>query len=63
MDQDLAPKTPLSRIGRILFGLNIIGLVVIFALGLYGYLIFEGTIPTHYDFAGTQMLMGQVKYF
>ena len=63
MDQDLAPKTPLSRIGRILFGLNIIGLVVIFALGLYGYLIFEGTIPTHYDFAGNPDAYGSSQIF
>ncbi len=52
MDQDLAPITPLSGIGRILFVLNIIGLVAIIAISLYGYFVFEGIIPTHYDFAG-----------
>jgi|TARA_B100001971_G_C18126846_1_gene502531 hypothetical protein len=63
LNQDLVPKTPLSGIGRILFALNIIGLVVIFALGLYGYLFIEGVIPTHYDFAGNPDAYGSSQIF
>jgi len=63
MDQDIAPKTPLSGIGRILFALNIIGLVALVALGLYGYFVFEGVIPTHYDFAGNPDAYGSSSIF
>ena len=63
MDQDISPITPFSGIGRILFALNIIGLIALVAIGFYGYFVFEGQIPTHFDFAGNPDAYGSSTIF
>lgn len=63
MDEDLIPDTPLSQTGRILFGLNIVGFLAIVAIGLYGYFVIEGIIPTHFDFAGNPDAYGSSTIF
>lgn len=63
MDEDLIPNTPLSQLGRVLFGLNIVGFLAIVAIGLYGYFVIEGIIPTHFDFAGNPDAYGSSTIF
>ncbi len=63
LDQDLIPAAPLSGTGKILFGLNLIGLFVIWGLGIYMYLSIEGIIPTHFNFAGQPDAYGSGDIF
>ena len=63
LDQNISPITPFSRIGRVLFALNIIGLIALVAIGFYGYFVFEGSIPTHFDFAGNPDAYGSSTIF
>ena len=46
------PTSPLTPRGRLLFLLNIIGLIAIFGIGIYGYLSIEGEFPQQFGFDG-----------
>ena len=46
------PSSPLTPRGRLLFLLNIIGLIAIFGIGIYGYLSIEGEFPQQFGFDG-----------
>jgi uncharacterized membrane protein len=63
MEEDLVPKSPLSGNGKILFGLNILGFIVIWGLGIYAYLSVESMIPTHFNFAGEPDAYGSGEIF
>lgn len=54
---------PLSRTGRILLGLNLIGLFLIWFQSLYAYVSLEGLIPTHFDLSGKPDAYGSSDVF
>ncbi|MEE9585611.1 MAG: DUF1648 domain-containing protein [Nitrososphaerales archaeon] len=57
------PGLPLSRIGKVLLGLNVIGLFIIWFQGLYAYASLEGVVPTHFDLSGQPDSYGSSDVF
>jgi hypothetical protein len=62
-NNDLAPPAPLSERGRLLFGLNLVGLLTIWLIGLYAYTSLEGLIPIHFNIAGAPDAYGSGSEF
>ena len=57
------PPSPLTSRGRLFFLLNIIGLIAIFGIAVYGYLSIEGTFPQQFGFDGEPKSYGSSGVF
>jgi len=55
--------SPLTPRGRLLFLLNIIGLIAIFGIGIYGYLSIDGEFPQKFGFDGEPKNYGTSDVF
>ena len=64
MSQSLISSSiPLRRIGRLLFGFNLIVLIIIWLLGIYAYASLEGPVPTSFDSSGQPREYGSSEIY
>jgi uncharacterized membrane protein len=57
------PDLPLNRIGKVLLGLNVIVLFIIWFQGLNAYASLEGVVPKHFDLSGQPDSYGSSEIF